>query len=245
MIQSRLRHRLRALNLSDFESYTKLLNSDAGRSERKQLISALTTNVSHFFRENHHFEMLCGQLLSNRINALRAGGKLRIWSAGCSNGQEAFSVAMALLTAEPEIANLDVKILATDIDPVVVEFAQKARFAERYINGIPNDLLLQHFARTDAPHETVYEAKLNLRKMVRFKELNLLGAWPMKSTFDAIFCRNVVIYFDQPTQNQLWPRFKEILLPDGLLFLGHSERIPAPEKVGFHTIGPTSYQRHG
>lgn len=243
MIQSRLRHRLRALNLADFDSYSKLIQSEAGRDERKKLISALTTNVSHFFREKHHFDILVNQILATKWAALRQGGRLRIWSAGCSNGQEAFSIAMSLLEKVPEVAHLDVKILATDIDPIVVQFAENSIYPERLVGGVPKALLQDYFVKHEKIHETSYEAKPILRDMIRFKELNLLGHWPMKRKFDAVFCRNVVIYFDQATQDDLWPRFHDSLLPNGYLFLGHSERMPSPTDIGFLAAGPTSYRR--
>lgn len=242
MIQSRLRHRLRALDIPDFESYTKLVQSKEGQLELKQFISALTTNVSHFFREKHHFDILCRQILAPKMDALQEGAKLRIWSAGCANGQEAFSIAISLLQEMPDAANLDIKILATDIDPVVVKFAADGRYPERFVSGIPAPLLRSHFTRETGPKENVYEIKPALRNMVRFKELNVLGPWPMKGSFDAIFCRNVVIYFDQTTQDRLWPRFRKVLDKEGYLFLGHSERIANPEHAGFASAGPTSYQ---
>tara|TARA_R110002049_G_scaffold23545_9_gene83598 strand:+ start:26772 stop:27620 length:849 start_codon:yes stop_codon:yes gene_type:complete len=241
MIQSRLRHRLRALGLTDFGQYSAYVSSDAGRDERKQLISALTTNVSHFFRESHHFDSL-KEMLDARLPNLRAGGRMRIWSAGCSNGQEALSAAVALLDHCPEVSRLNLRILATDIDPKVVEFARQGRYDTRLTDGIPKALINQYFDADTEGADTVFSPKSLVRNMISFNELNLLADWPMKGRFDVIFCRNVVIYFDLATQNALWPRFHSLLAPDGVLFLGHSERIADPSAYGFVCTGPTTYR---
>lgn len=242
MIQSRLRHRLRALNIPDFENYSAFVCSDDGRQERRYMISALTTNVSHFFREKHHFDILQNFAENEFLPRLRNGDRIRIWSAGCSNGQEAFSIAMSLLEIEPDISEMDIRILATDIDANVVQFSKTATYPDRLISGIPNELLNKYFFRKMEKEETVFLANEKLRSLVRFNELNLLSKWPMKQSMDVIFCRNVVIYFDAETQNRLWPRFQQILHPNGYLFLGHSERIADPQASGFETDGPTTYR---
>ncbi|WP_299875590.1 protein-glutamate O-methyltransferase CheR [uncultured Sulfitobacter sp.] len=241
MIQSRLRHRLRALGIDSFPDYCTLIGSDDGVQERRHLISALTTNVSHFFREKHHFETL-KKMLDTRLPHLRAGGQMRIWSAGCSNGQEAVSAVMTLLEHAPEVADLDLRILATDIDPEVVSFARAGTYAERLMGGVPDPLRARYFeAGAGAEGEQEYTTKDLVRRMIRFNELNLLKPWPMTRPFDLIMCRNVVIYFDAQTQTALWPRFHKTLKPDGMLFLGHSERISDPSTYKFDCVGPTTY----
>ena len=241
MIQSRLRQRLRALGLSGFTEYCALIGSEAGQEERRHLISALTTNVSHFFREAHHFETLTA-FLDERLPHLRSGGQMRIWSAGCSNGQEAVSAAIALLEHAPEITSLDLRILGTDIDPKVVSFARAGIYPDRLMNGLADGLRQKYFSPADAAGgETSFAVVPTIRNMIRFNELNLLAKWPMTRPFDVILCRNVVIYFDADTQAALWPRFRRVLKPDGLLFLGHSERIADPAQHGFAVKGPTTY----
>ena len=242
MIQSRLRHRLRALKLTEFSDYCTFVQSEGGRSERKQLISALTTNVSHFFREDHHFDTLCERVRA-AMPMLRNGGRLRVWSAGCSNGQEAVSAAIRLLEAVPDIANLDLRILATDIDPEVVSFARQGTYPKRFMNRVSQSLLEKYFvAGPKIGEEETFVACPKVLKLIRYNELNLLARWPMKGRFDVIFCRNVVIYFDIETQTALWPRFRDALTQEGMLFLGHSERIADPATVGFACSGPTTYQ---
>ena len=242
MVRSRLRHRLTAVGLSSFANYVELVKSDQGRAERKNMISALTTNVSHFFRENHHFDTLVKEIFPTALSALQKGGRFRVWSAGCSNGQEAFSILMSLAEAFPELDQYDVKVLATDIDPKVVAFSKAAAYPERFVTGVPEHLLSKYFTKSNDEAGAIYSVSDTLRKKVFFSELNLLAPWPIKNQMDAIFCRNVVIYFDQNTQNTLWPRFKKQLNTNGCLFLGHSERIADPAKFGFLTDGPTTYR---
>ncbi|MFT6674181.1 MAG: chemotaxis protein methyltransferase CheR [Sulfitobacter sp.] len=242
MIQSRLRHRLRALDIQDFPAYCAVLKSEDGQSERKHLISALTTNVSHFFRETHHFDSLA-ELFGRASTRLKAGGRMRIWSAGCSNGQEAISTALTLFERAKDLETLDLRILGTDIDQQVVQFARTAVYPARLMRGVPEQMIARYFdPQTLSDGEAAFELRPEVKRMLQFNTLNLLGDWPMRTRFDVIFCRNVVIYFDAETQNRLWPRFREALDPEGLLFLGHSERIPDPEKFGFECIGPTTYR---
>jgi chemotaxis protein methyltransferase CheR len=241
MIQSRLRHRLKELGIRDYQVYAKYVCSEAGKGERRNLVSALTTNVSHFFREKHHFDILKASVLPEALPRLKSGGRFRIWSAGCSNGQEAVSIAMTLLDLEPKAADYDVKILATDIDPLVIAFAEKGVYPERMIGGVPKQCQSRYFETGTSGSEVEYRVKPSVLELIRYKELNLLSKWPMQQEIDVIFCRNVVIYFDSPTQNALWLRFRSALAPNGKLFLGHSERISDPDKMGFFSQGPTTY----
>lgn len=242
MIQSRLRHRLREIGLDNFASYAEFVCSDRGLDERREMISALTTNVSHFFREKHHFEILSNNVFPDILQRARNGDRIRIWSAGCSNGQEAYSVALEVLQHFPELLESDFKILATDIDPKVVAFGKAGLYPERFVSGIPQNLLVKYFHSINGNDEVHYEICNSAKQLVAFKELNLLSEWPIRNNFDVIFCRNVVIYFDIATQNRLWPRFHKHLTPDGYLFLGHSERISDPGNSGFLNDGPTAYR---
>ena len=240
MVQSRLRHRLRELNLDAFGAYADHVISEDGAQERRFMISALTTNVSHFFREAQHFDMLSDRFLPLFRERLATGQRIRIWSAGCSNGQEPYSIAMHLLKREPALARGDFRILGTDIDPKVVAHACKGTYAAQQLRGIAVEDLEKFTTQADEAdaHRTMNDV---LRSIVSFHELNLFSHWPMQFAFDAIFCRNVVIYFDQTTQERLWPRFSRALAPGGLFFLGHSERITDPGAYGFKTVGPTAY----
>lgn len=242
MIQSRLRHRLRALGLQDFAAYCALVQSDAGADERQHLISALTTNVSHFFRENHHFDILA-DIFRARLPQIRKGAPFRVWSAGCSNGQEAVSAAITLLQVAGDAHALDVRILGTDIDRKVVRFARAGCYDARQMSAVPDALAQLYFRPAGtADAGQLSETSSQIKAMLTFNELNLLATWPMRRSFDVIFCRNVVIYFDLPTQQKIWPGFKKALAPEGMLFLGHSERIADPGAFGFEGAGPTAYQ---
>ncbi|MBY5932605.1 protein-glutamate O-methyltransferase [Tateyamaria omphalii] len=244
MVQSRLRHRLRALNMDAFSKYADYVASMQGVGERRFMISALTTNVSQFFREAQHFDLLSNTSLPAFRERIRQAKRIRIWSAGCSNGQEPYSIAMHLLSREPKLREADFRILATDIDPRVIAHAQTGRYTRSQLSGVP----AEHLKRFTVEHPDGSEDRSvneTLKAIVSFRELNLFADWPMQFQFDAIFCRNVVIYFDQKTQERLWSRFNRALCPGGLLFLGHSERIATPAAHGFRSVGPTTYTKPG
>jgi chemotaxis protein methyltransferase CheR len=240
MVQSRLRPRLAALGLDTYDTYANFVAGPDGADERRLMISALTTNVSHFFRENHHFELLRDQVLPELATRARAGHSVRIWSAGCSSGQEPYSIAMTILDHAPELAAHDTLILATDIDPQILETARAGRYTRTQIQGVPEQAAARHLSEIE-DHYVVGEP---VRSLVRFRDLNLLAPWPMRAQFDVIFCRNVVIYFDSDTQNALWPRFETALRPGGWFFLGHSERVSDKHAGAFTTVGMTVYRSH-
>ena len=243
MVQSRLRPRLKVLGLSSISEYLNFVSSGVGNEELKNMISALTTNVSHFFREAHHFDFLRDHLSEKLEAETKQGQRVRVWSAGCSNGQEAVSIAISLLRQMPSISSHDVRILATDIDRDVLKFAIVGEYPERMMSGVSNEDLARYFRITDSNGSLSYQVSQEIRDLIVFKELNLLSSWPMKNYFDVIFCRNVVIYFDAATQNALWPRFHKMLAPSGLFCLGHSERMAEPDRMGFEAIGPTAYRK--
>ncbi len=238
MVQSRLNRRLRATGIGGFPAYLDFVESRDGAGERAQMISALTTNVSHFFREEHHFTLLRQDVLP-KVSAPHRTRRLRIWSAGCSTGQEPYSIAMTLIDAMTDISGCDIRILASDIDRTVLATARAGRYGERDLAGVPQAMRSRFFKREGEEHIVRNE----LRRLISFRELNLMDQWPMQGPFDAIFCRNVLIYFSEETQNALWPRFARLLSPSGRLYLGHSERMSNPSDLGFHTSGVTAYTK--
>lgn len=238
MVQSRLRSRLTALNITSYEAYAKFVAGAEGDVERRMMISALTTNVSHFFRENHHFEILRRDAFPELLQQARKGEGIRIWSAGCSSGQEPYSIAMLIHEYAPELVGQDTLILASDIDPKIMEAAEAGTYSEQQIAGIPLEMQKKYLKKSGSQ----YCVSDNLKKMIRFRELNLIGNWPMRMKFDVIFCRNVVIYFDNETQNALWPRFRNALKPSGWFFLGHSERVADTSANDFQSVGMTAYR---
>ncbi|MEL6517322.1 MAG: protein-glutamate O-methyltransferase [Pseudomonadota bacterium] len=240
MVQSRLSRRLRATGLNDFDSYLKLVESTHGVDERDHMISALTTNVSHFFREDHHFDTLRSTVLPPLIDRLHSGGRVRIWSAGCSSGQEPYSIAITLLEALPDAKRYDIRILATDIDRAILTKARAGRYDARQISGLNAERQRKFF--TQGPDKDTWQVTPALQDLISFRRLNLIEPWPMRGQFDVIFCRNVVIYFNPQTQSTLWPRFAAALHPDAWFFLGHSERIQDGDAHLFRPEGVTSYR---
>jgi len=244
MAYSRLAKRLRALRLSNFSEYCALLESPDGKTEKQNLIQALTTNVTHFFREPHHFEHLKRAILPGLIDRAKKGGKVRIWSAASSSGQEPYSIALTLLSVMPEAAQHDIKILATDIDASILAIGAAGIYEAESLAPVPAELKTRWFKPAEAEPGSL-RANETLRSLITFRELNLIGEWPLRGPFDAIFCRNVVIYFSAETQAQLWARFVPLLEPGGALYVGHSERITGPAEKFLSGDGVTIYRKLG
>lgn len=242
MLISRLTRRLRQLMLPDFAAYTRLLASPEGAEERSALISAITTNVTGFYREPHHFEALV-RMAPDLLARAKSGARVRLWSAACSTGQEACSIAAALLDATPDIARHDALILATDIDPKVIEQARSGIYARGLLGDAPPPALRRFIG--EGPEAGQIVMSPSLRALIRFEVLNLLAPWPFQGSFDVIFCRNVFIYFDDETRRSLLLRFAARLRAAGTLFLGHSERLDASLEPYFESVGWTEYRRSG
>ena len=242
LVYSRLVKRLRALRLDSFRDYCALLAGDDGAPERAEMLCALTTNVTRFYRERRHFDHLERDVLPGLLARARAGAKLRIWSAACSSGQEPYSIALSILAVEPQAARLDVKVLATDIDPRVVAHARAGIYRATALADVPAERRARRFrARADGG----FAVDDDLRALVACRVLNLNGPWPMRGAFDVIFCRNVAIYFDEPTQHALWGRFADRMAPGSWLYLGHSERVSGPAVAALVPSGVTAYRRRG
>lgn len=247
MVKSRLTRRLRALKMNSYADYLALLEASNSTDEREEFISCLTTNVSHFFREQHHFDYLAKSLLPNIQSRLEQGAEVRLWSAGCSNGQEPYSIAITALDHLPASLLSGLKILATDIDPTVLAHAKSACYPETMTTGLSEAQKDKYF---HIQHENgSRELKLNqdVRNLVTFKKLNLHETWPIRTKFDAIFCRNVVIYFDYLAQEALFQKFAKALSRNGVLMLGHSERLTDGVQSSFTNVGVTTYMlnEHG
>lgn len=242
LVYSRLAKRLRKLGLADFDAYCAYVQTPDGAGERNEMLAALTTNVTRFFREPHHFEHLRRVVAPLLIESAKAGGRVRLWSAACSSGEEPYSIALTLLELFPDAARYDFRILASDIDPNILAKARAGVYREDAVEPIPATIRDRWLSREGDRGERVWRVKDEVRALITFKELNLIGDWPMRGRFDAIFCRNVVIYFEEKTQTFLWNRFKEKLTPDGRLYIGHSERVDAP---GFASDGLTIYKLAG
>ncbi len=244
LVYSRLAKRLRALGLGSFREYRALLASHDGGEERRQMLTALTTNVTRFFREPHHFEHMKTAVLPPLLKAARGGARVRLWSAACSTGQEPYTIALTILSLMPDAAGLDVRVLATDIDPVVLATGRAGIYDEACIDAVPPDLRQRWFGRaSDGAGKEGWRVADEVRRLVAFRELNLIGTWPMKGRFQAIMCRNVVIYFEEDTQAKVWSRFMPMIEPGGHLYIGHSERLSGDAARHFDSAGITTYRR--
>ncbi|WP_395697544.1 protein-glutamate O-methyltransferase [Methylocella sp.] len=247
LVYARLARRLRALGLSSFRDYCALVKDRKGLDERQRMLAALTTNVTGFFREPHHFAHLERVVLPPLLEAAGRGARVRLWSAGCSSGPEAYSMAMAVLSLRPDAARLDVRILATDVDPDVIGQAREGVYDERAAAGLSAPLRERWTKPTPSPKGAARRLRVadEPRALISFRELNLNAAWPMKGPFQAIFCRNVAIYFEEQTQMALWSRFPSMLAPGGRLYIGHSERLNGPAARAFVAEGVTHYRLAG
>ena len=242
LVYGRLARRLRALQLQSFAQYRDLLAQDGGR-EIAQFCNAITTNLTSFFREPHHFDYLRDQVLAPMANS-GAARRLRIWSAGCSTGEEPYSLAMTILEALPDVHRWDVRILATDLDSDVLERGRRGVYTEERLKNLTLQRRTRFFRERREREGLCYEVAPELKSLITFKQLNLMHALPMRGPLDAIFCRNVVIYFDKDTQRDLFSRVAQLQSSGNLLFLGHSESLFKVSEQ-YALIGKTVYRRAG
>lgn len=241
MVYSRLAKRLRQLKLESFKDYCDLLaRSDS--DEMGDFINSVTTNLTSFFREMHHFDYLREVVLPELMEKNQAQRRIRIWSAGCSTGEEPYSLAMTVKETVPDSAGWDIKILATDLDTNVLATGRRGVYSKERVQGLPKAVLRRWFYRGKGDQADFVKVSSELADMIHFKQLNLMGSWPMKHPVDVLFCRNVVIYFDKQTQARLFDRYADMLVPDGHLFIGHSETL---FKVSdrFQLLGKTVYRK--
>ncbi len=245
LVYSRLSKHIRNLGLSGFRAYCQLVASQEGAGERREMLSHLTTNFTRFFRENHHFEHLRDDVLPGLIQRAKSGGRVRIWSAASSDGQEPYSIALTVFQAFPNVLDYDFKILATDIDPKILAIARQGAYDEQALETVSPAVRKQWFKEVEIGGRRKFQVDERLKRLITYNELNLMAQWPFKGKFDVIFCRNVVIYFDEPTQVRIWTRFADLLPVGGHLYIGHSERVSGDPKNDFDNIGITTYRYMG
>jgi chemotaxis protein methyltransferase CheR len=238
LIKVRLSKRLRVLGLENFEEYVALVERD--EKELAAMIDSLTTNKTSFFREPQHFACL-RECVSPELGA--PPQRIRIWSAGCSSGEEPYSIAMTLKENHPNLEAGDVRILATDISMKMVARVREAVYDEEALRNLPPCLLKKYFVPARSKTSRSFRVCEAVRALVRVAQLNLMEPWPMRGGFDVIFCRNVMIYFDKATQETLVRRFGELLRPGGYLFVGHSESLTGLSH-SFQYVKPAIYMKH-
>jgi chemotaxis protein methyltransferase CheR len=241
LVYGRLARRLRALRIDNFGEYIALLERGAG-PELEEFVNAVTTNLTSFFREPHHFEFLGSQLLPLLTRGAAGVRKLRIWCCAASTGEEPYSIAMVLREAQQQLAGWDAKLLATDLDSAVLATGQAGVYAAERFQGMDPKRMARFFEKGSAAQAGKLRAKEELRNLITFRQLNLMRDWPMRGPFDAIFCRNVIIYFDKPTQRELFARMAKLQRPGDFLFLGHSESLYRVSEQ-YELIGRTIYRR--
>ncbi len=235
LVRARLAKRLRALGLKSFDAYMEYLEHDHPEGEVVAMIEAMTTNKTSFFREPQHFSYLRRQIVPGLKNR-----KIRVWSAGCSSGEEPYSAAILLNEAINERALWDVAILATDLSSHMIAHARKGVYGSKHLQDVPPLLISKYFTCIETRPVRRYQVVEPLRHHVHFARLNLMGEWPMRGPFDVIFCRNVMIYFDKVVQEQLVNRFWKLLKSGGHLFVGHSESL-AGSTHKFRYVQPAIY----
>ena len=246
LVKRRFSPRLRALGLASFGAYVDYLRNNFDK-EGVDFCNAITTNLTSFFRENHHFELLRTEVLPQLLKTRRQNDRIRIWSAGCSTGQEAYCMAITLLKTINDMQRRDIKILATDLDENCLATARKGAYPDKEFDAVSPEILKNYFAPElvgdGYKAKNCYTASNKLKDLITFNKLNLMETWPMKGTFDVIFCRNVFIYFDKETQLQLLRGFAALQSPGSYLCIGHSEIIPNPAQLGYQLIGKTAYRK--
>jgi chemotaxis protein methyltransferase CheR len=243
LVYGRLARRLRVLGVPTFAAYIELVE-DADSDEAGRFVNAITTNVTEFFRENHHFDLLARTVLpAIWARTGPSARRVRLWSAGCSTGEEPYSLAMVVRENPPPASSgpWDVKILATDLDTDVLAEARAGLYRAERLKKVGAARLARFFAPV-VGQPGKFQASEALRSLITFKPLNLLEPWPMQGTFDLIVCRNVVIYFDDPTKRALVQRYRDRLAEGGYLFLGHSESLVGAT-TGFEPRGRTTYRK--
>lgn len=238
MAYNRLVRRLRELKLDNFDEYLKVLERNP--VEFGQFINALTTNLTAFFRERHHFDFVQSTILPEIASTGQR--RLRGWSAGCSLGEETYSLAMSIRESQINTDNWDIRLLATDIDSKVLQSASDGVYDQERVKSLPTDQIRRWFLKGKGKNEGSVKVREELQRLITFRHLNLMEDWPLSGPLDFIFCRNVMIYFDQVTQEKLLDRMASLLKPNGYLFVGHSEAL-ARHATSFELVGKTIYRK--
>jgi chemotaxis protein methyltransferase CheR len=241
LVYGRLSRRLRALKLSSFREYLELLERGIA-TELEEFINAITTNLTSFFREPHHFEYLATHVLPQIVERDAGARRARIWCCAASTGEEPYSIGMVLREAAPLLHGFDIKVLATDLDSAVLATAANGIYNAERLTSVSSTRASRFFRKGSGTHAGKFRVQAELQNLITFKQLNLMHEWPVRGPFDAIFCRNVIIYFDKDTQRALFARMAALQRPGDILFLGHSESLYRVSDQ-YELVGRTIYRR--
>ena len=244
LVAGRLAKQDKLLGLGSIQAYCAYLQRSDNVAEKDAFIAALTTNMTRFNREPGHFRDLSEQVLPKLVDKARRGDRIRIWSAACSTGEEAYDLAFHVLSADAAIAERDVRILATDIDQTALATATTGVYPSNGLDELPKGFIDRFFDAGGAPTGMKRVGRC-ARDLITFRRLNLNADWPFQGKFDVIMCRNVAIYFDSDTQARLWRRLADRLQPDGTLYLGHSETLPDQVARSLLICGAGTFRRPG
>lgn len=244
LVRARLSKRLRQIGMNSFREYYRLVTEDSSGAELVCLMDAISTNLTSFFREKKHFDFMTDHILPG-ISGKPVSGQareFRVWSAGCSSGEEPYSISISLNEFAESSPGFTFSILATDISTKVLDKAIAGVYDYERLAGMPTGTRNRFFLRGNGKMDGYVKVKPRLRKAVTFKRLNLMEPFPFRENFDLIFCRNVMIYFDKPTQEKLVSKYHESLRPGGHLFIGHSESLMGITH-SFQYVQPTIYRK--
>ena len=242
LVYGRLSRRLRALKLGSFREYLELLERGVA-NELEEFTNAITTNLTSFFREPHHFEYLATDVLPQIVARDAGVRRARIWCCAASTGEEPYSIGMVLREAAPLLRGFDIKVLATDLDSAVLATAANGIYNAERLTSVGSTRASRFFRKGSGAHAGQFRVQDELRNLITFKQLNLMQQWPVRGPFDAIFCRNVIIYFDKDTQRALFARMAALQRPGDILFLGHSESLYRVSDQ-YELVGRTIYRRN-
>jgi chemotaxis protein methyltransferase CheR len=241
LVYGRLSRRLRALKLGSFREYLELLERGVA-TELEEFINAITTNLTSFFREPHHFAYLATHVLPQIVARDAGARRARIWCCAASTGEEPYSIGMVLREAAPLLHGFDVKVLATDLDSAVLATAANGIYNAERLTSVSSTRASRFFRKGSGTQAGKFRVQAELQNLITFKQLNLMHEWPVRGPFDAIFCRNVIIYFDKDTQRALFARMAALQRPGDILFLGHSESLYRVSDQ-YELVGRTIYRR--
>lgn len=245
LLRARLGKIMRSRGIRSYRDYFRLILHDGTGGEIARLLDAVSTNLTFFFREADHFHFLRDTVIPEirKTRAEKGGGRIRGWSAGCSTGEEPYSIAICLTEMLGEGESWDARLLATDLSTRVVSIARIGLYGKERLRGLSREQVARHFRREDGGSgKEMYRIAPAVQRMVTFGRLNLLDSYPFRGPFDFLFCRNVMIYFDRKTQETLIGRFHDYLVPGGYLFIGHSESLTGVSHP-FRYVRPSVYRK--